>query len=100
MKSGERVLNFRRFLGFQQWLPWAACSTALLFGTVAHGQTTAPVPETPPTAQPAVPAEIQPGHPAQGNAAPGAPEKPAPSPETALPPPQPKGKETGVIHPP
>jgi hypothetical protein len=82
-------------------LPWAACLTTLLFGVAAHGQIPPPVPETPPGAPSTVPAEIQPGHPARGNAAPGTPDRePAPSPQIALPSPQPEGKETGVIRPP
>lgn len=100
MKSRVRFLTFRRFQNLLPKLPWAACSTALLFGTAVYGQTTPPVPETPPPAQSTVPAEIQPGHPAKGNAAPGTPREPAPSPQMALPSPQPEGKEKGVIRPP
>jgi|ERR1700733_15374718 hypothetical protein len=92
MESHVRFLSFRRFKNLQPWLPGAACSIALLFGTAVFGQTT---PETPPGAQPTVPAEVQPDH-----AAPGAPREPAPSPQTALPSPQPGAKETGVIRPP
>jgi hypothetical protein len=89
------------FQKLQAGLSWAACSAALLFGTAVYGQTPPPVPETPPGAQPTAPAEIQPGHPAKGNAAPGTPSRePARSPQIALPPPQPEGKETGVIRPP
>ena len=76
MKAHVRFLTFRRFENLQPWLPWAACSAALLFGTAVYGQTTLPVPGTPPAAQPTVPAEIQPGHPATGNAAPGTPRNP------------------------
>jgi hypothetical protein len=100
MKSHARFLTLRRFKNLQPWLPWAACSTALLFGTAVYGQTTPLAPEMPPAAQPTVPAEIQPGHTATGNAVPGMPREPAPSPQTALPSPQPEGKETGVIRPP
>ena len=100
MKAHVRFLTCRRCENWQPWLPWAACSTALLFGTAVYGQTTLPVPETPPTAQPAAPAEIQPGHPAIGNAAPGTPREPAPSPQTAFPSPQREGEQTGVIRPP
>jgi hypothetical protein len=95
-----RFLTFRCFENLQPWLPWAACSAALLFGPAVYGQATLPVPGTPPAAQPTTPAEIQPGHPATGNAAPGTPTEPAPSPQTAFPAPQPDGKETGVIRPP
>ena len=73
MKSRVGFLTSRRFQNLLPKLPWAACSTALLFGTAVYGQTTPPVPETPPPAQSTVPAEIQPGHPAKGNAAPGTP---------------------------
>jgi hypothetical protein len=100
MKSHVRFLTFRRFENLQPWLPWAACSAALLFGTPVDGQTRLPVPGTPLATQPTVPAEIQPGHPATGNAAPGTPREPAPSPQTAFPSPQREGKQTGVIHPP
>ena len=100
MKANERFLIFPRFENSQPWLPWAACSAALLFGTAVYGQTTLPVPGTPPAAQPTAPAEIQPGHPATGNASPGTPREPAPSPQTAFPSPQREGTETGVIRPP
>jgi hypothetical protein len=97
MESHVRFLSFRRFKNLQPWLPGAACLIALLVGTAVFGQTT---PETSPGAHPTVPAEIQPGHTAAGHAAPDAPREPAPSPQTALPSPQPEGKETGVIRPP
>ncbi len=100
MKAHVRFLTFRRCEKLQPWLSWAACSAALLFGTAVYGQTTLPVPGTPPAAQPTVPAEIQPGHPATGNVAPGTPRELAPSPQTAFPSPQREGKETGVIRPP
>jgi hypothetical protein len=84
MKAGVRLLIFRRFENLHPRLPWAGCSAALLFGTPIYGQTTLPVPGRPPAAQPTAPAEIQPGHPAIGNA----------------PPAQREGKDTGVIRPP
>jgi hypothetical protein len=52
MKANVRFLIFRRFENLQPWLPWAACSAALLFGTPVDGQTRLPVPGTPPAAQP------------------------------------------------
>jgi hypothetical protein len=100
MKSRERFLISQHFQNLQPWLSGATCSLALLLGTGVHGQTTPPVPETPPTARPTVPAEIQPGHPAKGDATPSRQEKPAPSPQLAHPSPQPEGKEMGVIRPP
>jgi hypothetical protein len=100
MNADVRFLTFRRFENLQPWVASAACSAALLFGTAVYGQTTLRVPGAPPAAQPMAPAEIQPGHPATGNVAPGTPREPAPSPQTAFPSPQREGKETGVIRPP
>jgi hypothetical protein len=100
MKSRMRSLISRHFESLRPWLPRAVCSIALLFGTEVHGQTTPPVPETPPSAQPTVPAEIQPAHPAKPNATPSTPERPAPAPQLAHPSPQPEGKEKGMIRPP
>jgi hypothetical protein len=48
MKANVRFLTVRRFENLQPWLPWAACSAALLFGTAVYGQATLPVPGTPP----------------------------------------------------
>ena len=98
MKANVRFLIFRRFENLQSWFRWAACSAALLFGAPVYGQTMLPVLGTP--VQPTAPAEFQPGHPATGNAAPGAPRERAPSPQTAFPSHQREGKETGVIRPP
>jgi len=82
-----------------QGLPWLVCLIAPL-DTAAYGQAPPPAAATPPGGQQTIP-EIQPGHPAKGNAAPEAPKKePAPSPQTAFPSPQPEGKEKGVIRPP
>jgi hypothetical protein len=61
MNSRVRFPTFRGFRNLQPWLPWTACSTALVFGTAVYSQTTPPVPETPPTANPTAPAEVQPG---------------------------------------
>jgi hypothetical protein len=91
---------FRACFRKLQGLPWvAACSIALLFDNAAYGQAPPRAAETP-SGQQTIP-EIQPGHPAKGNAAPEGPEKKlAPSPQTAFPSSQPEGKEKGVIRPP
>jgi hypothetical protein len=84
-----------------QKLCWAGCPASLLLCGAAYGQASSSAPNMPPPAQPTVPAEIQPGHPAIGNAAPHTPARePAPSPQTAFPSSQPEGREKGVIRPP
>lgn len=83
-------------------LPAALLVIAALQGSALQAQTLPPVPPVPalpPTAQPTAPAEIQ-GGPATRTGPPRAADPASPSPQTALPAPQPGAGNRGVITPP
>jgi len=81
-------------------LPAALLIVAALQGSVGQAQTTTPVPTLPPAAQPTAPAEIPNGGPATRVDPPRAADLASPSPQTALPAPQPGAGNRGVVAPP
>lgn len=81
-------------------LPTAWLVALALQCTPAQAQTVPPVPALPLAAQPTAPAEIQDGSRATGADPPRAAHPASPSPQTALPAPQPGAGDRGVITPP
>lgn len=81
-------------------LPVALLVIAALQGFVAQAQTAPPVPTLPPAAQPTAPVEIPNGGPAIRADPPRAADPASPSPQTALPAPQPGAGNRGVVAPP
>jgi len=81
-------------------LPAALLVVAALHSSAAQAQTTTPVPTLPPAAQPTAPAEIPNGDPATRADPPRTAEPASPFPQTALPGPQPRAGNQGVIAPP
>ena len=71
MSSSAHAVALRRQHAQQSRLKWTVLVPLALAGsiTAAHGQANPPAPATPPGGQPTAPAEIQPGHPADGTPA-------------------------------
>lgn len=97
MHARTRALALRQrqlaHRGALPWIGWATLASLAVAGaiTAAHAQSSITPPDAPPAAQPSTPAEIQPGHPADGRSGIVAPSTGTSGPQTVAPAPLPPG---------